>query len=65
METTYDVGQKLMKALIDQNISGDVISTDKSNGKVTKLGKSFLRANEFQLTSSETNFVHVPGEVLK
>ncbi len=42
METLYDLGQKMIDSLVREKVSaGDVISIDKSSGKVTRLGRSF------------------------
>ena len=67
METVYDIGQKLMKAIEAAQIcAGDVISVDKANGKVSKLGKSFIRSNEYDMTSPDTKFVSIPeGEIIR
>jgi len=67
METVYDIGQKLMKAIEAAQIcAGDVISIDKANGKVSKLGKSFIRSNEYDMTSPDTKFVSIPeGEIIR
>ncbi len=40
METLYDLGQKMIDALIREKVTaGDVISIDKASGRVTKLGR--------------------------
>jgi RuvB-like protein 2 len=45
METIYDLGQKMVEALSKEKIqAGDVITIDKTSGKISKLGKSFSRA---------------------
>jgi len=67
MESEFDLGKKLMEALEQCHVSaGDVINIDKANGKVTKVGKSFIRSNEYDMTSPDTKFVHIPqGELIK
>ena len=48
IETQYDLGQKMIEAIIkDKIVAGDVITIDKSSGRITKLGKSFARSSEF------------------
>ncbi|PVV00281.1 hypothetical protein BB560_005343, partial [Smittium megazygosporum] len=55
METIYDLGQKMIE---------DVIQIDKSTGRISKLGRSFLRARDFDATGSEYKFVQCPeGEL--
>ena len=67
METIYDLGQKMIDSLVKEKVSaGDVISIDKATGRVTKLGRSYGRANEFQVLSSQLKFVKCPeGELQK
>lgn len=67
METVYDMGEKMMKSIVQENITaGDVINIDKANGKISKLGRSFLRSSEFDTNSVDTKFVHTPeGEISK
>eukprot|EP01083_Nonionella_stella_P292570 995020_1 len=67
METLYDLGIKMVEQLSKQNIDiGDVISIDKTSGKITKIGRSFARAQEFDAMSSGTKFVQTPaGELCK
>ena len=39
IETQYDLGQKMIEAIIkDKIVAGDVITIDKSSGRITKLG---------------------------
>jgi RuvB-like protein 2 len=48
METEFDLGQKMVEALSKEKISaGDVITIDKSSGKISKLGRSFSRASDY------------------
>jgi RuvB-like protein 2 len=67
MESVYDLGQKMIEGLQAEKItSGDVITIDKSSGKVTKLGRSFARASEYDAISPQTRFAQCPeGEILK
>ncbi|KNB45480.1 hypothetical protein JH06_5570 [Blastocystis sp. subtype 4] len=42
METVYELGTKMINAIAKEKISaGDVITIDKANGKITRLGRSF------------------------
>ncbi|KAL0246009.1 hypothetical protein GEMRC1_007225 [Eukaryota sp. GEM-RC1] len=67
METIFDLGTKLIEALVKEKISvGDVIAIDKASGKVTRLGKSFSHTAGFDSVSPNTRFVHTPsGELAK
>lgn len=65
MESTYELGQKLIDALVKDKVqSGDVISLDKSTGKVTRLGRSYSRVHDFEVMPPNIKFVNCPdGEV--
>jgi len=67
METLYDLGQKMVAQLSKNNIDiGDVITIDKGSGKMTKLGRSFARAQDFDAMAKNTKFVQTPiGELCK
>eukprot|EP01086_Lenisia_limosa_P008781 TRINITY_DN3103_c0_g1_i2.p1 TRINITY_DN3103_c0_g1~~TRINITY_DN3103_c0_g1_i2.p1 ORF type:complete len:469 (+),score=166.10 TRINITY_DN3103_c0_g1_i2:74-1480(+) len=67
METVYDLGTKMIDAIQKEKIqAADVISIDKANGKITKLGKSFARARDYDATSTTTRFIDCPtGELQK
>lgn len=39
--------------------AGDVISIDKASGKITKIGRSFARAKDFDAVGPTTKFVQV------
>lgn len=67
METVYDLGPKLIEALTREKVvSGDVISIDKTNGRISKLGRSYSRARDFDAVSSAINWTSCPsGELLK
>ena len=44
METVFDLGEKMVESLKKEKIqAGDVITIDKSSGKINKLGRSFAR----------------------
>ncbi|GFY69642.1 ruvB-like 2 [Trichonephila inaurata madagascariensis] len=67
METTYDLGQKMIESLSKEKIqAGDIICIDKATGKITKLGRSFTRARDYDATGAQTKFVQCPeGELQK
>ena len=48
METIYDLGKNMIEALQKEKVqAGDVITIDKSSGKITKLGRSFARSRDY------------------
>ncbi|EED83707.1 predicted protein [Postia placenta Mad-698-R] len=67
METVYDLGTKMIDALSKEKVTaGDVISIDKTSGKVSKLGRSFARSRDYDAMGADTRFVQCPeGEVQK
>lgn len=67
METNYDLGNKIIECFLKEKIqAGDVITIDKASGKVTKLGRSFARARDYDATGAQTRFVQCPeGELQK
>jgi len=67
METIYDLGNKLIESLVKEKVqAGDVITLDKATGKITKLGRSFTRARDYDAAGSQTRFVQCPqGELQK
>jgi RuvB-like protein 2 len=67
MEAEYDLGAKMLDALSKEKIvAGDVISIDKASGKITKLGRSFARAHDYDAMAATTRFVQCPsGELQK
>jgi len=67
METVYDLGQKMIDSIMREKIqSGDVITIDKATGKVSRLGRSFARARDYDATGAQTRFVQCPeGELQK
>lgn len=67
METNYDLGNKIIECFMKEKIqAGDVITIDKSSGKVNKLGRSFTRARDYDATGAQTRFVQCPeGELQK
>merc|ERR1712168_1578772 len=67
METIYDIGTKMIESVMKEKvIAGDVITIDKASGKITKLGRSFTRARDYDATGAQTKFVQCPeGELQK
>lgn len=67
METCYDLGNKIIECFMKEKVqAGDVITIDKASGKVSKLGRSFTRARDYDATGAQTRFVQCPeGELQK
>ena len=67
METVYDLGTKMIESLQKEKItSGDVITIDKSSGRITKLGRSFTKSRDYDALGPQTRFVQCPeGELQK
>ena len=67
METVYDLGAKMIDQLQSEKIvAGDVITIDKASIKISKLGRSFARASDFDATGPSTRFHQCPdGELEK
>jgi len=67
METMYDLGQKMIETIQKENIqAGDIITIDKSSGKISLLGRSFSRSRDYDAMGPQTRFVQCPeGELQK
>ncbi|TKR72237.1 hypothetical protein L596_019715 [Steinernema carpocapsae] len=67
METIYDLGNKIVESLLKERVvAGDVISIDKSSGRVTRLGRSYARTGDYDAMGPQTKFVRCPeGEIMK
>ncbi|XP_078733865.1 ruvB-like 2 [Lampetra fluviatilis] len=67
METIYDLGNKMIESLTREKVqAGDVITIDKATGKISKLGRSFTRARDYDAMGAQTRFVQCPeGELQK
>merc|ERR1712124_20364 len=67
METMYDLGSKMIETIQKENITaGDVITIDKSSGKISLLGRSFARSRDYDAMGPSTRFVQCPeGELQK
>merc|ERR1712032_1028877 len=67
METMYDLGQKMIETIQKESIqAGDIITIDKSSGKISLLGRSFARSRDYDAMGPQTRFVQCPeGELQK
>jgi RuvB-like protein 2 len=65
METIYDLGSKMIDVLTKEKVqAGDVITIDKSTGKLSKLGRSYIRARDYDAMGADVRFVQCPeGEL--
>ena len=65
METVYDMGNKMIDSMSKERVmAGDIISIDKSSGKITKLGRSYARSRDYDAMGADTKFVQCPdGEL--
>lgn len=65
METMYDLGTKMIEGLSKEKVmAGDIISIDKSSGKITKLGRSFTKSRDYDAMGPDTKFIQCPeGEI--
>lgn len=58
METIYDLGNKMIDALSKEKVlAGDVITIDKSSGKITKLGRSFARSRDYDAMGADVRLL--------
>jgi len=67
METQYDLGHKMIEAIIKDKITeGDVITIDKSSGRISKLGRSLAKSADFDAIGGQIRYVQCPeGELQK
>jgi RuvB-like protein 2 len=67
METVFELGERLVEALMRERVNaGDVVSIDRANGRVTKLGRSYARARDYDAMGPEVRFVACPeGELIR
>ncbi len=64
METVYDLGTKMIESVVKEKAqAGDVITIDKATGKITKLGRSFTRARDYDATGAQTRYCKKRGRV--
>ena len=58
METIYDLGTKMIEQIQKEKIqAGDVVTIDKATGRISKLGRSFARASDYDAMGAQTRFV--------
>jgi len=57
----------MIESVIKEKVqAGDVVTIDKATGKITRLGRSFTRARDYDATGASTRFVQCPeGELQK
>lgn len=67
MESVFDLGQKMIDNVVREKVqAGDVITMDKSTGKIVKLGRSLVKSNDYDAMGPQTKFVQCPdGEIIK
>lgn len=67
MEAVYELGAKMIDSLSKEKVqAGDIVTIDKASGKVSKLGRSLTRANDYDAMGPMTRFVKCPtGELQK
>ncbi|KAL9110813.1 MAG: hypothetical protein Q9227_004613 [Pyrenula ochraceoflavens] len=65
METVYDMGTKMIDSMTKERVmAGDIISIDKTSGKISKLGRSYTRSRDYDAMGADTKFVQCPdGEL--
>ena len=61
METVYDLGNKMIDSLNREKVqAGDVVVVDKSTGRITKLGRSFTRARDYDAMGADVRHRPAP-----
>ena len=67
METIYDLGTKMIETIQKEKITaGDVVTIDKSSGKISLLGRSFAHSRDYDAMGPQMRFVQCPeGELQK
>jgi RuvB-like protein 2 len=66
MESVFDLGPRLIEQITQQQINiGDVISIDMATGNVSRLGRSFAHAEDFDASGPQLKYVHTPDGELK
>jgi len=61
IESQYDLGNKMIEQLIKEKVqAGDVITINKASGRLSKNGRSFTRARDFDATAADVKFVQCP-----
>lgn len=58
METVYDLGSKMIDQLQKEKVlAGDVVSIDKTSGRISKLGRSFGRAKDYDAMGADVSWI--------
>lgn len=67
MESSFDVGPKMIEQLNKEGVTaGDIVSIDKITGRITKTGRSFQSAQDYDALGAQTKLVQTPtGELVK
>ncbi len=67
MESVYDMGSKMIDAMTKERVmAGDIISIDKSSGKISKLGRSYAKSRDYDAMGVDTKFLQCPdGDLQK
>src|SRR5271163_500230 len=67
METIYDMGTKMIDSMTKERVmAGDIISIDKSSGKISKLGRSYAKSRDYDAMGVDTKFLQCPdGDLQK
>jgi len=67
MESVYDMGAKMIDAMTKERVmAGDIVSIDKSSGKISKLGRSYAKSRDYDAMGVDTKFLQCPdGDLQK
>lgn len=61
MESVYDMGSKMIDSMTKERVmAGDIISIDKSSGKISKLGRSYAKSRDYDAMGADTKFLQCP-----
>jgi len=61
MESVYDMGSKMIDSMTKERVmAGDIISIDKSSGKISKLGRSYAKSRDYDAMGVDTKFLQCP-----
>jgi RuvB-like protein 2 len=66
MESIFDLGPRLIDQITRLQLQeGDIISIDIATGNVSKIGRSFSHAGDFDASGPQLKYVHTPDGELK
>lgn len=67
MESVYDMGAKMIDSMTKERVmAGDIVSIDKSSGKISKLGRSYAKSRDYDAMGVDTKFLQCPdGDLQK